>query len=152
QFQTVDQQAVAQAVGLKPEQVVLNQLFAGGSFGRRANPASDYLVEAASVAKGLAVMGNRGIPIKLVWTREDDMKAGYFRPTYYHWLKAGIDASGNVVGWQHRIVGQSILTGTAFEAMLVKEGIDATSIEGASSLPYTIPNLQVELHTTQVGV
>jgi isoquinoline 1-oxidoreductase beta subunit len=135
-----------------PEQVLLNQLYAGGSFGRRANPASDYVVEAASIAKALAVTGKGGAPIKLVWTREDDMKAGYFRPAYYHVLKAGLDANGNIAGWQHRIVGQSILVGTAFEPMMVKEGVDMTSVEGASTLPYAIPDLFVDLHSPQVGV
>jgi isoquinoline 1-oxidoreductase subunit beta len=151
QFQTADQAAVAQTVGLTPEQVFLNQLFAGGSFGRRANPASDYLVEAASIAKALATTA-KGVPVKLVWTREDDMKAGYYRPIYYHTFRAGLDADGNIVGWQHRIVGQSILAGTPFESMMVKEGIDLTSVEGASTLPYGIPNLNVELHSPQVGV
>ena len=152
QFQTVDQGAIAKVVGLQPQQVHLNQLFAGGSFGRRANPQSDYLVEAASIAKALAAMGKGGAPIKLVWTREDDMRAGYFRPAYLHVLKAGLDASGNLVGWQHRIVGQSIQTGTAFEAVLVKDGVDVTSVEGASTLPYAIPNLMVDLHSPKVGV
>ena len=152
QFQTVDQSAVAKVVGLAPQQVFLHQIFAGGSFGRRANPQSDYLVEAASVAKALAAMGKGGAPIKLVWTREDDMKAGYFRPAYLHVMKAGLDTSGNIVGWQHRIVGQSILTGTPFEAMMVKEGVDLTSIEGAATLPYAIPNLTVDLHSPKIGV
>jgi len=114
--------AVAQTVDLKPEQVYLHQLFAGGSFGRRANPAADYIVEAATIAKSLAIVGKGGAPIKLVWTREDDMKAGYYRPAYYHAMKAGLDASGNITGWQHRIVGQSILTGTPFAAMMIKDG------------------------------
>ncbi len=148
QFQTMDQMAVAEVVGLKPEQVKINQLFAGGSFGRRANPANDYVREAAYLA--MAIKG--AAPVKLVWTREDDMQAGYYRPTYYHALKAGLDASGNIVGWQHRIVGQSILTGTAFEPFLVKNGVDGTSVEGAATLPYAIPNLTVDLHTTKVGV
>jgi len=152
QFQTVDQAAVAQTVGLKPDQVVLNQLFAGGSFGRRANPVSDYLVEAASIAKAVAAAGKPGVPIKLVWTREDDMRGGFYRPAYYHALTAGLDAGGNVVGWKHRIVGQSLLTGTAFEAMMVKDGIDGTSIEGAANLPYAIPNLAVELHSPTLAV
>ena len=152
QFQTADRMAVAKTVGLKPEQVTLNQLYAGGSFGRRANPASDYVVEAAAIAKGLASQGKLGVPVKLVWTREDDMKGGYYRPAYLHSFKAGLDASGNVTGWQHRIVGQSILTGSPFEAMMVKDGIDATSVEGAASLPYAIADLQVELHTPTVGV
>ncbi|MBK7743375.1 MAG: xanthine dehydrogenase family protein molybdopterin-binding subunit [Betaproteobacteria bacterium] len=152
QSQTGDQIAVAQVVGLKPADVRINMLYSGGSFGRRANPAADYLVEAASIAQGLASAGKRDVPIKLVWTREDDMRAGYYRPAYYHTLKAGLDADGNVVAWQHRIVGQSILSGTAFEGAMVRNGVDATSVEGASSLPYGIPNLAVDLHSPAVGV
>ena len=149
QFQTVDRMHVAQQLGLKPEQVTLNQLYAGGSFGRRANPQSDFLLEAAAIAK--AAIGGKA-PVKLVWGREDDMKAGWYRPMYFHTLKAGLDAQGNLVGWKHVIVGQSILAGTAFESMLVKDGIDGTSVEGAANLPYAIPNLAVELHTTKIGV
>ncbi|MGH8624196.1 MAG: molybdopterin cofactor-binding domain-containing protein [Gammaproteobacteria bacterium] len=148
QFQTVDQANVAAAVGMKPEQVKINMLYAGGSFGRRANPQSDYLVEAAHIAKAI----NGRAPVKLQWTREDDMRAGYFRPIYYHVLRAGLDASGNPTAWHHRIVGQSILTGTPFEAMLVKDGIDATSVEGASNLPYAIPNMRVDLSSPKIGV
>jgi len=148
QFQTVDQAALAQILGLKPEQVKLNQLYAGGSFGRRANPKSDFLVEAAAIAKAI---GGKA-PVKLVWGREDDMKAGWYRPMYYHAIKAGLDAGGNLVAWKHTIVGQSILTGTAFESMMVKDGVDATSVEGAANLPYAIPNLAVELHSPKIGV
>ncbi|MEP7182449.1 MAG: xanthine dehydrogenase family protein molybdopterin-binding subunit [Betaproteobacteria bacterium] len=152
QMQTGDQYAVAKTVGLKPEQVKLNMLYAGGSFGRRANPVADYVVEAASIAKALAVAGKYDVPVKLVWTREDDMQGGFYRPAYYHTLKAGLDAAGNVVAWQHRIVGQSILAGTPMESMMVKGGVDATSVEGASTLPYAIPNLMVDLHSPIVGV
>ena len=152
QFQTGDQFAVARVTGLKPEQVKINMLYAGGSFGRRANPAGDYVVEAAAIAKALLAKGRPGVPVKLVWTREDDMKAGYYRPIYLHTLKAGLDGSGNIVGWQQRIVGQSILAGTPFEKTMVKDGIDATSVEGASTLPYAIPNLHVDLHSTTVGM
>jgi isoquinoline 1-oxidoreductase beta subunit len=148
QFQTVDQMQLAAQLGLKPEQVKLNQLYAGGSFGRRANPKSDFLVEAAAIAK--AIEGRA--PVKLVWGREDDMRAGWYRPMYYHTLKAGLDAGGNLVAWQHTIVGQSILAGTAFESMMVKDGVDATSVEGAANLPYAIPNLAVQLHSPKIGV
>ena len=148
QLQTGDQAAVAGIMGLKPGQVSLHMLYAGGSFGRRANPHSDYVVEAAAIAKAI----NGRAPVKLVWTREDDMRAGYYRPLNYHALKAGLDAKGNIVAWHHRIVGQSILTGTAFEGAMVKNGIDATSVEGASTLPYAIPNLGVELHSPKMGV
>jgi isoquinoline 1-oxidoreductase beta subunit len=148
QFQSIDQPEVAAVLGMKPEQVKLNMLFAGGSFGRRANPHADYLVEATQIAK--AIEGRA--PVKLVWTREDDMRAGHYRPMYYHSLKAGLDAQGNPIAWQHRIVGQSILAGTAFEGMMVKDGIDATSVEGAANLPYAVPNLGVELHSPKMGV
>jgi isoquinoline 1-oxidoreductase beta subunit len=67
-------------------------------------------------------------------------------------MKAGLDASGNITGWQHRIVGQSILTGTPFAAMMIKDGVDLTSVEGASTLPYAIPDLFVDLHSAQLGV
>jgi isoquinoline 1-oxidoreductase beta subunit len=152
QFQTVDQMQVAKQLGIAPERVKLNQLYAGGGFGRRANPKSDYLVEAAAIAKALSSTPSGKAPVKLVRGREDDMRAGFYRPMYYHTLKAGLDAQGNLVAWKHVIVGQSILTGTAFEPMLVKDGVDATSVEGAANLPYGIPNLAVELHSPKIGV
>ncbi|WP_374303220.1 molybdopterin cofactor-binding domain-containing protein [Ferrovibrio sp.] len=148
QFQTIDQMNAARVLGLKPEQVKINTLFAGGSFGRRANTVSDYIVEGAEIAK--AIEGRA--PVKLIWTREDDIQGGRYRPMYHHALKAGIDAQGNIVAWQHRIVGQSIIAGTPFEPVMVKDGIDHTSVEGAANLPYAIPNMSVELHTTKTGV
>ncbi|HET9705243.1 MAG TPA: molybdopterin cofactor-binding domain-containing protein, partial [Vicinamibacterales bacterium] len=148
QFQTGDQHALAKLLGIPPEKVTLHQLYAGGGFGRRANPLSDYVLEAAAIAKAL----DGKIPVKLVWGREDDMHAGFYRPMYYHTLKAGLDEKGNIVAWKHVIVGQSILAGTAFESMMVKDGVDATSVEGANTLPYVIPNLSVELHSPKTGV
>ena len=123
--------------------------YAGGSFGRRANAASDYIVEAVSIAKAL---GANGTPIKLQWTREDDIQGGRYRPIYVHKIEAALDAKGQLVAWQHRIVGQSIISGTPFASALVKDGIDGTSVEGAANLPYAIPNLSVELTTTETGV
>lgn len=140
QFQSGDQIAVAKLLGIPQGNVKINQLFAGGSFGRRANPLSDYVVEAAAIAKAAGL----NTPVKLVWTREDDLKAGYYRPMFVHTLKAGLDKDGNILAWQHRIVGQSILAGTLFAG---PGPIDPASVEGASNLPYAIPNLSVELHT-----
>lgn len=147
QLHTGDQFAVSTLLGIKPEAVKINTLYAGGSFGRRGNPFSDYTLEAVEIAKA-----RKGTPVKMVWTREDDTRAGYFRPMYYHTLKAGLDENNNLIAWQHRLVGQSILKGTGFESMLVKDGVDVTSVEGASNLPYDIPNMQVELHTTDSGI
>jgi len=147
QIQTVDQGTAAAIAGLKPEQVTINTVLAGGSFGRRATPNSDMVAEAVSVAKAIG----RDAPVKLVWTREDDIKGGRYRPMYFHTIKAGLDAAGNIVGWQHRIVGQSIVANSPFQGM-IKDGIDPTSVEGANTLPYEIANLHVDLHTTNVGV
>jgi isoquinoline 1-oxidoreductase beta subunit len=152
QFHTGDQMAVATLLGLKPEQVIIHQVFAGGSFGRRASSMSDYVLEAAQIVRGMAKSGKRDIPVKLVWTREDDMTGGFYRPAYFHTLSAALDAGGNATAWQHRIVGQSITEGTPMAAMTTKNGIDQTSVEGASNLPYAIPNLAVDLHTPSIDV
>ena len=141
------QAVAAQIAGLTPDKVTLHVLKTGGSFGRRATPDSDVIVEAVAVAKAL---GGRA-PVKVQWTREDDMKGGRYRPLYVHTLKAGLDAQGNLVAWRNHIVGQSILAGTPFGG-LIQNGIDLTSVEGAANIPYAIPNLRVELTTTEVGV
>lgn len=146
QFQTVDRNAAAKAAGLKPEQVQLQTAFLGGGFGRRANPVSDFVVEAVTVAREVKR------PVTVIWTREDDMRGGYYRPMWYDRISAGLDAGGNLVAWRHTVVGQSILAGTAFEQAMVKDGIDGTSVEGASTIPYAIPSILVDLHTTKVGV
>lgn len=150
QLHSVDQFAVSSVFGIKPEEVKINTVFAGGSFGRRGNPQSDYIVEAANIVKA----ANTQDPIKLVWSREDDMHAGQYRPMYVHRISATLNADGLPEAWHHTIVGQSIAKGTAFEGQMVKDGVDATSVEGASNLPYQIANLQVDLHTTNdtVGV
>jgi isoquinoline 1-oxidoreductase subunit beta len=146
QFQGVDQGAAAKVLGLKPEQVRLNTMLAGGGFGRRANPVSDYVVEACEVAKKVKV------PVKVVWTREDDIRGGYYRPMYAHRVETGLDAQGKLVAWNHTIVGPSIVAGTAFEPMMVKDGIDSTSTEGVADTPYDLPNMSVTLHTVNPGV
>jgi isoquinoline 1-oxidoreductase beta subunit len=148
QFQTADQAAVAKVLGLQPGQVRIDMLYAGGSFGRRANPHSDFVIEAAEIFQ--AAGGKT--PIKLQWTREDDMRAGWYRPLFLHRVRAAIDANGQPLAWHHRIVGQSIVTGTAFEKALVVDGVDQTSVEGATDLPYAIPNIQTELHSPKLGV
>jgi isoquinoline 1-oxidoreductase beta subunit len=147
QFQTVDQQRVAEIFGLKPEQVEIHTTFLGGGFGRRANIASDFVVEAAHVAKNLDQ------PVKLVWTREDDIRGGYYRPMAVHRVEGALDAQGTPVAWRHRIVSQSIMAGSPFAAM-IKNGIDPTVVEGASDSPYVkaIAHHRVELHTPTPGV
>jgi isoquinoline 1-oxidoreductase beta subunit len=148
QFQTSNQSKAAEIAGLEPGQVAINTLFAGGSFGRRGTPDSDFVAEAVSIAKAI---GGRA-PVKLQWSREDDMRAGKYRPMNYHRLSAGVGPNGDVVAWHQRIVGQSIVRGTPFEQFLVREGVDGLAVEGASTMVYAIPNLRVEAHHPDVGV
>jgi isoquinoline 1-oxidoreductase beta subunit len=145
QFQTPDGGAVAAVTGLKPEQIKINMLYAGGSFGRRANGAADYVVEAVNIAKAI----NGRVPVKLVWTREDDTNAGYFRPAFLHRIRAGLDAAGNPVAWWHRVVGQSISEGTPF---MPPDGKDPASFEGVADHPYQVANVFVDLHSPKIGV
>jgi len=145
QFQTLDAVAAAKAAGLTPDKVTLNTMMAGGGFGRRAVPTSDYLVEAVNVAKAWG----KG-PVKVIWSREDDIKGGYYRPSHVHQADIGFDAKGNMVGWNHVIVGQSIITGTPFEGMMVKDGVDATMVEGMGD-PYTVP-MNLSVHNVKANV
>jgi isoquinoline 1-oxidoreductase beta subunit len=147
QLPTVDQQAAAQIAGLAPEQVAVHTVWAGGSFGRRAVPNSDYVAEAVMVAK--AMQGDA--PLKLIWTREDDMRAGFYRPMSVHDLEGALDADGNIVAWRHRTAVQSILENTPFEAM-IQDGLDVSAVEGARELPYDIPNVEVAWHPVETGV
>lgn len=147
QLQTVDHAVIAKVMDLPPERVKLNTLLAGGSFGRRAQPTGELAAEAAAALKALG----RDASIKLVWTREDDIRGGRYRPLTLHQLRAGLDARGNIIAWDQTVVSQSIIKGSPFEAMMT-EGFDPTMVEGASDLPYAIPNLRVSAHTMNVGV
>ncbi|MGB4248761.1 MAG: xanthine dehydrogenase family protein molybdopterin-binding subunit, partial [Pseudohongiellaceae bacterium] len=147
QSATGDQAAIAQLLGTGIENVKINTVFAGGGFGRRANPASDYVLESVRIAQQVP-----GVPVKLVWSREDDMQGGYYRPAYAHKLTAALDSSGKPTAIQIRVAGQSIMAGTSMAAMMMVNGIDITSVEGLSDLSYEIPERQVELHSPSNGV
>src|SRR3989440_2644514 len=147
QFETVDRANAAQVAGLPPEKVQIHTTLLGGGFGRRANPASDFVVEAMHVAKVA------GAPVKVAWTREDDLAGGWYRPMWHDRFAAGLDAQGYPIAWTHTIVGQSITEGTPFAAYTInRDGVDSTSVEGAADLLYGIPNLQVDLHSPKIGV
>ncbi|MES2323888.1 MAG: xanthine dehydrogenase family protein molybdopterin-binding subunit [Pseudomonadota bacterium] len=145
QFQTFDHAAIAATSGLKPEQVTLHTMMAGGGFGRRAVPTSDYVVEAVNVAKAY-----KGGPVKVIWSREDDIKGGYYRPSHVHRADIGLDAKGNILAWDHAIVGQSIISGTPFEPFMVKNGVDSTMVEGMGA-PYNVP-LNLTAHMAKANV
>ena len=147
QFQTFDQIAVAEVLGLKPEQVTFHTEMAGGGFGRRAVTDSHVQREAATIAKRL-----RGTPVKLVWSREDDVQGGYYRPMHFHRVEVGVGADGFPAAWRHVIVGQSLLAGTPFEAFAIKNGVDGTATEGVADTHYNIKNLHVSVHHPKVNV
>jgi len=146
QFQTGDQAAIAEVLGLKPETVTFHTEMAGGGFGRRAAADSHVQREAAEIAKRL-----RAIPVKLVWTREDDVRGGYYRPMHLHRIEIGVGADGMPSAWRHVIVGQSILAGTPFAASM-KDNLDHTTVEGVADTPYAIPNFHVSAHNPKVNV
>ncbi len=149
QMPGLDAMAAARTLGVKPEAVKIHVQAAGGGFGRRAVPSSDFVTEACHVAKAARVAGINA-PVRTLWTREDDTKAGYYRPLHVHRAEIGFDAQGNILAWDHVIVGQSIVTGSPFEAFLVKDGIDGTMTEGMKE-PYDLP-MRLSVHHPKVNV
>ena len=149
QLPGVDGQAAARVLGLQAEQVKVHVQMAGGGFGRRAVPSSDYVVEACEVAKAARAAGLTA-PVQLVWSREDDIRGGYYRPMHLHRARIGFDDSGRVLAWDHVLVGQSIAAGTPFEAGMVKNGVDATAVEGMLA-PYPFP-MRLTVHHPKLNV
>lgn len=138
QMPTIDQATAAKILGLKPEAVNVHTTYAGGSFGRRANKNSDFVVIACEIAKAVKK------PIKFVMMREDDTRAGFYRPMNFHRIKLGLDTHGKLLGWQHHIVGQTVIGNSVFESMMVKNGLESTVTEGISDTHYNIPNFRCE--------
>ena len=139
QFPGQDKTATAEVCGVDASKVRVNTQLAGGSFGRRAQFGSPYMREAAAAFKASGMAR----PVKHMWTREDDIRGGFYRPIYVHTLKGAIDKDGKIVAWDQQIAGQSIMK---------KSELDDTTVEGASDMPYTIPNLRVFAHQTQMPV
>jgi isoquinoline 1-oxidoreductase subunit beta len=146
QLQTGDHNMIAAVLGLPFERVEIETMMAGGSFGRRGQADMHLAAELAQAAKAIGP----GRPVKLMWTREDDIRGGYYRPLYLHRLRGAV-SDGRILAWADTIVGQSILKGTPFES-IIKNGIDPYSIEGASDMPYDIADFRCELHTTDSAV
>ncbi|UVH55217.1 xanthine dehydrogenase family protein molybdopterin-binding subunit [Variovorax paradoxus] len=145
----LDAAAAARVLSLKPEQVTVHVQMAGGGFGRRFVGTSDFVVEACEIAKAARAAGF-DVPVRLLWSREDDIKGGYYRPMHLHRARIGFDERGRILAWDHVIVGQSITTGTVFGEFQVKDGIDATATEGMRD-PYPLP-MRLTVHHPQVNV
>lgn len=145
----LDGAAAARVLGIKPEQVEVHVQMAGGGFGRRFSSGSDFVVEACEIAKAARAAG-LNVPVRTLWSREDDMRGGYYRPMHLHRARIGFDERGKVLAWDHVIVGQSITTGSVFEQFQVKNGIDATATEGMRE-PYALP-MRLTVHHPKLNV
>lgn len=146
QFQTFDQMAAARVAGVTPDKVVLHTTLLGGGFGRRANPASDFVSEAVAISKAVKA------PVKLLWSREDDIKGGYYRPRTRVSASLALDGDSKPQALRVRIASQSIMAGTPFAGDLEKTGIDPTQVEGLDNWPYATPNLAVSYHRVKAAV
>ncbi|MBL8183008.1 MAG: xanthine dehydrogenase family protein molybdopterin-binding subunit [Blastocatellia bacterium] len=146
QAQMVVQGMVAKELGLAPEKVKVNNTLLGGGFGRRLG---DYVMDAVRLSKAV------GKPVKVIWTREDDMDGDFFRPSAYNKMSAGVDAAGKPVFWQHRIVSPSIMAALGpglFGFAPPPDRLDDTAVEGANNLPYDVQNLYVDWVDNKPGV
>jgi len=148
QMPGVEQKVAAKILGLRPDQVMMNTMFLGGAFGRRASIGSDFASEAVHIAKA------SGKFIKMIWTREDDMRAGYYRAAFLHRATIGVDANGWPVAWKHTIVGQSIMHQTDLFGPPNKNSVDNTSVEGVQGSTYleAIPDQLIDLHSPELPV
>ncbi|MGH6649018.1 molybdopterin cofactor-binding domain-containing protein [Aquabacterium sp.] len=144
QMQTTDQQSACAITGLPPEKVRIHTTYLGGSFGRRANPHADFVKEAVELSMRLKA------PVKVIWSREADMRGGFYRPMHLSRIQATVGPTGRPSAWAHRIVSESIVTGTPFEKALVKHGVDHLSVEGADP-PYALPAKRLDVHTADNG-
>ncbi len=141
QGQTASHQAAIAASGLPADKVKIYTTYLGGGFGRRGE--ADFVTDAVETSKAV------GKPVKVVWTREDDMQHDYYRPFTYVRMWAGTDAAGKPVAYKMRMVQQSLMKRLGG---LPPNGVDFISLEGAATLPYDIPNIRVEYTETDPGI
>jgi isoquinoline 1-oxidoreductase beta subunit len=140
------QKEVADYLGVKPENVAFHTPHMGGSFGRRGSLSGDWVMEAVSIAR------LSGKAIKMIWSREDDIRGGYYRPAYFHRATIAIDQNNKLTAWEHHIVGQSQFVNTVLEKYIAPNGIDYSSITRGAPYTHTVPDVSFELHTTVTGV
>lgn len=140
QSQSADRDTAVRILGIPPEQVKVNATLMGGGFGRRSNPNQDFVIDALEIAR------DETVPVKTVWTREEDIQGGFYRPMATHQIKAGLNGTGMPVGWHQRLVAQSLMVGTPYEQQAVTDGVDPLSADGAIDMAYAIPDRRVELH------
>src|SRR5437899_1642120 len=142
QFQTGAQGMGAGIGGVPPEKVKVHTTYLGGGFGRRFE--LDFIQEALETSKAT------GAPVKVIWSREDDIRNAQYRPACYHRMQAGLDATGQPVAWTHRIVAPSIMARVFPDT--VKNGLDGEAGEGGVDMPYTVSNVHVDYSLTDTGI
>jgi len=142
QFQTGAQQMGAGVGGVTPDKVRVHTTFLGGGFGRRFE--LDFIQEALETSKAV------NAPVKVVWSREDDVQHEFYRPASYHRVRAGLAPNGRPVAWTHRVVAPSIMARVFPNT--VKNGLDEEAVEGAVGMPYGIPNVHVDYVLTDTGI
>jgi isoquinoline 1-oxidoreductase beta subunit len=142
QFQTGAQMIGAQIGGVTPDKVAVHTTYLGGGFGRRFE--LDFIGEALETSKAA------NAPVKVIWSREDDIQHAQYRPANYHQLRAGLDASGKPIAWTHRIVAPSIMA--RLFPQTIKNGLDGEAVEGGVELPYAVPNVHVDYQLTDTGI
>jgi len=145
QFQQIVPHVVAGVTGLKPEQVEVKTTYLGGGFGRRIDV--DFIIDAAEISKAAG-----GVPVKMIWSREDDMTHDFYRPAGLYSMTAGLDSSGKLIGLRFASTSPSI-TSRVFPS-LVKDGLDPLAVEGIDNFPYAVPNVNFTylIHDTGVKV
>jgi isoquinoline 1-oxidoreductase beta subunit len=143
QFQGIDVGNIERLTGVPAAQIRINTQWLGGSFGRRAAPGADFLVEAVQIAQAAGLAQ----PIKMIWQREDDIQGGFYRPMVLHRYRIGLDEQKLPRHWAHSVVGASISKGTAFESAFMVDGLDTLSTEGLRHTKYAVDNVEFTLHT-----
>jgi len=143
QFQQGAQGIGAAIGGVPPEQVKVHTTYLGGGFGRRFE--LDFIQEALETSKAAG-----GVPVKVIWSREDDIRNAQYRPANFHRMRAGLGADGKPVAWTHRIVAPSIMS-RVFPNM-VQNNLDGEAVEGGAEMPYAVPNLHVDYQLTDTGI
>jgi isoquinoline 1-oxidoreductase beta subunit len=138
QAPTLARSAVARALNLTPDKVVLNPMLLGGGFGRRGHFDAEYVVDAALMSRAAKV------PVKVIWSREDDVHNGRFRPMTGHYLKAGLDANGKVIAWRHRVSSEEALAFQDAPRFKTKKEMPVFSMLGTEQPSYDLPNRLID--------
>ena len=149
QYQSNDQEVISRFLGIPQHNVTIHRPLMGGSFGRRSSKTADYTVEAVEAAMG------ESVPVQIIWSREEDIRSGHYRPLFVHKLRGSVDASGMPQAWHQVAVGQSLMQGTKHDPTYMVRGMDIYSLDGCLQEPfgvfpygtsYQIPNHRVESH------